>query len=75
MASGHNITLEDLSLELPRKDQGAENNQLSDALAQIEKDKIRKVLKDCSHNISNAAQALGISRPTLYRRLKIYEID
>ena len=75
MAGGKNITPEDLILDVARMETGAENNQLSDALAKIEKEKIKQVLKGCSHNISTAAQMLGISRPTLYRRMKIYGID
>ncbi|ABQ25356.1 sigma 54-interacting transcriptional regulator [Geotalea uraniireducens] len=75
MAGGKTVTPVDLLLDVAKMDVGAENNQLSDALAQIERAKIKEVLKGCSHNLSNAARMLGISRPTLYRRMKIYGID
>ena len=43
------------------------------ALAEIEKDHILRVLKSCRGNILRAAQALGIDRTTLARRLRRYK--
>ncbi len=75
MAGGKTVTPMDLVLNVAKIENGVDNNHLGDALAQIEREKIKEVLKGSSHNISNAAQMLGISRPTLYRRMKIYGID
>lgn len=41
-------------------------------LEQIEKNTIRKALKQNGGNISQAADALGITRPALYRRMEKY---
>ena len=76
MASGKNVTRMDLVLlEGAKRTNGSKDTQLSDTLSLVENEKIKEVLKGCSHNISNAAQLLGISRPTLYRRMKIYGIE
>ncbi|MEO0215946.1 MAG: sigma-54 dependent transcriptional regulator [candidate division WOR-3 bacterium] len=39
-------------------------------LKELENNEIKKALKECKGNISEAAKRLGISRATLYRRLK-----
>lgn len=38
-------------------------------------DRIRQALEECGGNISRAAEMLGISRPTLYKRMKKYGLD
>lgn len=43
-------------------------------LDEVEKQIIRKVLKQFQGNISQAAQELGISRTSLYRRMEKYEL-
>ncbi|MDO5608858.1 MAG: sigma-54 dependent transcriptional regulator [Capnocytophaga sp.] len=43
-------------------------------LSDLEKNTIEKALADNAHNISKTAQALGISRPALYRRMEKYGI-
>jgi two-component system, NtrC family, response regulator AtoC len=42
------------------------------ALDEIEKDHIIKVMADTHDNLSAAARLLGVSRPTLRKRLKLY---
>ncbi len=39
-------------------------------LTQVQADEIRKAIKDCAGNVSLAAKTLGISRATLYRKIK-----
>ena len=39
-------------------------------LKELEKKIIWKTLKICDHNISNTARVLGVSRTTLYRKMK-----
>ncbi len=74
MAGGSAITPVDLDLDIPRKGKAGGNNILSHAVAQLEVEKIKEVLKGCGHNISKAAEILGITRQTLHRRLKTYGI-
>ncbi len=40
------------------------------SLTQLQKEEIRRVVKECNGNISRAAKILGVGRATLYRRLK-----
>ena len=39
-------------------------------LKELEKKVIQETIKNCEHNISNAARVLGVSRTTLYRKIK-----
>lgn len=41
----------------------------------IKKDYIEKILSECNYNISTAAKRIGISRPTLYKLIKMYNIN
>lgn len=41
----------------------------------IKKDYIEKILLECNYNISSAAKKIGISRPTLYKLIKMYNIN
>ncbi len=45
------------------------------SLDQMEKEHITRMLQHTGGNISAASRALGISRATLYSKIKIYEID
>jgi DNA-binding NtrC family response regulator len=56
--------------ELKEKDPINQNESLENAEEQI----IRNAMKRYNGNLSLVAKALGISRPTLYNRLKKYEI-
>ena len=40
--------------------------------SEVEESKVREALERCNGNISAAAKALGVSRPTLYAKLKKY---
>lgn len=74
MAVGNAITPADLDMEAPKMMKETGTVRLSDAVAQLEIEKIKDVLNCCGQNISSAADMLGITRQTLHRRLKVYGI-
>lgn len=51
-----------------------EEMELKDYVDKIEADYISHVLEDNNHNIERASKALGISRPTLYAKIKRYNL-
>jgi DNA-binding NtrC family response regulator len=72
MAQGNAITAADLGLR-ERSEGGSslENMTIDDA----ERHLIRKALERCGGNVSDAADALGLSRSALYRRLQRHGIN
>jgi two-component system nitrogen regulation response regulator NtrX len=54
---------------------GSFAKNLRDARGEFEKDFILKSLKECDWNVSKTAQALGIERSHLHRKIKSYGID
>ena len=44
-------------------------------LEEVERERILQALKQYDNNMSQVAAALGVSRPTLYRRLEKYNIN
>ena len=40
--------------------------------SEVEESKVREAMERCNGNISAAAKLLGVSRPTLYAKLKKY---
>lgn len=75
LAKGRRVEPEDLpavvhdALDQPQKDTSHQRT-----LTQTEETLIREVLEACSWNKSAAAEKLGISRSTLYEKLKKYRI-
>ena len=57
----------------PKARRQAKSND-SDKLGEIQKTHIAGVMNETGWNISEAARRLGISRPTLRKRLKLYGI-
>jgi two-component system response regulator HydG len=45
------------------------------SLAEVDKEHLVRVLRQCRGNLSQAATVLGISRPTLYRKIKLFRVD
>jgi two-component system NtrC family response regulator len=75
MAEGTHVTPEDL--DLPHQAGAQEGGSISLKVNQqrIETDLIMKAFTLSQGNLSRAAQELGISRSTLYRRLRQYGMD
>ena len=72
------VMADTLNLELSDKETGNDNEETGRSgglLDKSEKDLICKVLKEVNGNKSKAAQRLGISRVTLYRKIKEMNID
>jgi len=44
-------------------------------LADLEQDALEKTLNHFKGNICKSAKSLGVSRPTIYRKMKNYGID
>ncbi len=68
------ITLKDLKANLLWHEPKASGHQML-SLDKLEKYAFEQALREASGNKSKAAEMLGISRDTLYRKLKLYEID
>ncbi len=69
------IGLNGLPRELTRDVEFAAGDAPFLSLGEIEKSHIRKVVQHFDGNRTQAAQTLGISRKTLYRKLKEYNLD
>lgn len=72
MADGINITPEDLELDSKEVDSTPLN--LKQVRDEAERKAILRALTHCNDNITNAAAALGITRPTLYSLLEKYGV-
>lgn len=70
--SGGLITRELLPDEILAFQQTADLT-LSEACGLSEQEQIKKALSETGHNVSEAARKLGISRSTLYRKMKKYQ--
>ena len=76
LAASQEIELENLFPQLVFKEEQnieAETEQLT--LEQMEAKHIEKILKQCDGNKTKAAEALGISLRSLYRKINEYEIN
>jgi transcriptional regulator with PAS, ATPase and Fis domain len=71
-SSGGPITRELLPDEILAFQQTADLT-LSEACGLSEQEQIKKALSETGHNVSEAARKLGISRSTLYRKMKKYQ--
>jgi PAS domain S-box-containing protein len=72
---GTTITIEDLPEYLKQKQPVADSSTISDLnLRQLEEQAISEALSKFDYNISKVANALGIGRNTLYRKMKEYDI-
>lgn len=69
LSEGKTLKLKDLSLGNPAKSAAP-----AQTLEETEEKTIRDALSRCNGNLSLVAKELGISRPTLYSKLKKYDI-
>jgi two-component system, NtrC family, response regulator len=76
MAKGNKITREDLGIAAPISENSPEYRPLNlkEAKESLEKEMIVKSLIQHQNNLTQAADALGISRPTLYDLIKRYDL-
>jgi DNA-binding NtrC family response regulator len=73
MSTGHILNAEDLFFNPSVQDKSEDNIILEElTLEEVEKMLIRKALKKFDGNITMAAQELGLTRSSLYRRLEKY---
>ena len=69
LAPGALLTCEHFSWLQTPPQQPISNSQIK-TLGELEQEHIRNVLALCNEDVSKAAKQLGISRATLYRKLK-----
>ena len=78
MSSADSLDLEDFTASLGMEQTDSSHDALPKAgamtMEEIEKSMVIKCLKQYGGNISKAAEALGMSRPGLYRRMEKYGI-
>ena len=72
MSQGASLTVADLGLRPSRSGNSARLEEMS--LEEVESFLIRKALARHDNNVSHAADALGLSRSALYRRMQRYGI-
>ena len=70
LSEGTNLKAEDISLEKKSTVKSSPRQTLDEAEAQT----IRDTMARCNGNLTLVAKELGISRPTLYSKLKKYDI-
>ncbi len=79
LCEGNRITVRDLPAELRGArvecESSAESRLELNALDVAERDALLSVLEDMHWNVSRVAKSLGLSRNTLYRRMKRYGIN
>jgi two-component system NtrC family response regulator len=68
LAENNRISLTDLGFE--EKTEQAESLDLREAREQVERELIQRALSIYDNNVTHAAAALGISRPSLYKLVK-----
>jgi two-component system, NtrC family, response regulator HydG len=72
LARGEHIDVDDLPAYL--REEHAAHPAGGETLAHLEKEHLRRVLKQCQGNKIEAARRLKISRSTLYRKLEQYKL-
>ncbi len=74
LARTDEVKAEDLGLQPARAGEGGERRLEEMGLEEVERLLIQKALKRFGGNVSQAAEALGLSRSALYRRMQKFEI-
>lgn len=73
LSTGTMLTAEDFNLQ-NRQPQGAVSEKEKYNLERMERDSINEVLRICGGNITLAAEMLGITRTSLYRRIEKFRL-
>ncbi|MCB1353580.1 MAG: sigma-54-dependent Fis family transcriptional regulator [Rhodobacteraceae bacterium] len=79
LVRGRDVSLEDLPPEMRAAGQGgaaakARPEDGARSLEDLEEEAIRNTIRAEKGNLSRVAATLGISRPTLYRKMRLYDI-
>ncbi len=74
LARGPEVRAADLGLSQAARAEGGERRLEEMSLEEVERLLIQKALRRFGGNVSQAAEALGLSRSALYRRMQKYEI-
>ena len=74
MSDGELLTAADLQLTPEKEAPGAESHEGGETLEMAEEKAIRAAMAKFGGNLSMVAKSLQISRPTLYTKLKKYDI-
>ena len=74
LARGDEVKAADLGLLQSARAEGGERRLEEMSLEEVERLLIQKALRRFGGNVSQAAEALGLSRSALYRRMQKYEI-
>ncbi len=69
----HSLVPEFFTVANNSGDANSETDALKDFVQHSEQRHIREILDDCRGNVSEAARRLGLSRTTLWRKLRTYE--
>ena len=75
MSEGECLTLQDLQLCIPVHEVPQQANEYNGETLEMQEERtIRAAMEKCGGNLSLVAKTLNISRPTLYAKLKKYDI-
>ena len=69
LSEGTQLTAKDLDFSTALRSGRNDNPVIP---SEVEESKVREAMERCNGNISAAAKLLGVSRPTLYAKLKKY---
>ncbi|MGD0487070.1 MAG: sigma 54-interacting transcriptional regulator [Syntrophorhabdales bacterium] len=75
MSDGTTISVADLGIDGSKTIKSSGVIPLKEEVNHVEAQKVKEILELCSNNISKAAKLLKVSRPSLYSRIKKYNID
>jgi transcriptional regulator with PAS, ATPase and Fis domain len=75
LSSGSYIDAADLGLRAHVKESAKFRNGNLSTLDEMEKEHIHRVLLATNHNLTKAADVLGITRATLYSKIKRYNLS
>lgn len=69
MSDGNTIDEQDISGNMPMAEKNMDGVQ---TISEMERRLIEKTIRECDGNLSQVASRLGVSRQTLYNKIKKY---